>query len=131
MPDEGEGWRGDPVLAAESPGRVAWPTAIPGCQFCAEHVAHARCAEPPTPPTPRNDVPRPRRLLTRTRLAELTLPGSVRALTAREAVEVFDAYETAVRLLEECVRADVERGRSGVPLSPSDVAWLALREAER
>jgi hypothetical protein len=65
----------------------------------------------------------PRKLLTRTEVAEL------RALAVTDQDRrVLDAYETAVRLLEGVVREDRQ---SRPPLDATDVAWLALREAER
>jgi len=75
------------------------------------------------PPTPRND--KPRRLLTRTEFAEL------RAYARRDSDEsrILDAYETAVRLLEEVVRAP--RAPLSDRVEADDIAWLVLREAER
>lgn len=70
-----------------------------------------------------------RKLLTKTRLAELRGPnGSQRMLDSAEADEVLSAYETAVRLLEEVVRAN---GHAYGVVTAEDVAWLALRDSER
>lgn len=69
----------------------------------------------------------PRKLLTRTEFAAMR--DSSRYWSPPDTVRLLDAYETAVRLLEECVRDDGPRDRD--PLGPLDVAWLALRETER
>lgn len=66
---------------------------------------------------------RPRKLLTRSQIRILRGSG------APDVDVVLDAYETAVRLLEEVVRE--ERQSVMLPIGAIDVAWLALREAER
>jgi hypothetical protein len=101
---------------------VTCPACIPrapcGCSTCA----------PTAPSKP------PRKLLTKSRLAELRVVDRSRERCdiAGQLREIADAYEVAVRLLEEVVRdrnADpsVEPGR----VTPGDIAWLALREAEK
>lgn len=70
-----------------------------------------------------------RTLLTRTEAAGLRAMARTDGLSPHSSERVLDAYETAVRLLEEAVR-DVTSA-PGAPFGPLDVAWLALREAER
>lgn len=72
----------------------------------------------------------PRELLARTELDYLRGDVEV-AWTRADRVRILSAYETAVRLLEECVREATPRRPNTGPVHASDVAWLALREAER
>lgn len=79
------------------------------------------CTTPDRPPLARTA---PRKLLTRSQVAILRRSDNPYiGLT-------LDAYETAVRLLEAVVRDPDTRTRGGA-LGPADIAWLALREAER
>lgn len=108
------------------------------CEHCADSL-RALVSIPGVTPEPEWSPPpdeplrgvKPRRLLTKTRVEEL------RANWVSELPsfgEVLDAYETAVHLLEEVVRVsrDLEHITSGPTLvNEIDVAWLALRDAER
>jgi hypothetical protein len=85
----------------------------------------------PVPATDLAPARHPRRLLSRARLEFLRGPiGGGRMLSAEECRELAEAYETATRLLEEIVRARGAPRPDGL-VTASDVAWLALREAER
>lgn len=76
-------------------------------------------------------APMPRKLISRTEMAD------IRASWLNECpafARLLAGYETAAHLLEEVVRAsrDLEHITSGPTLvNEIDVAWLALREAEK
>jgi len=99
------------------------------CEHCrAEMVTIGVIGEMPWSPPP--DEPlrgvKPRRLISRTEMAD------IRASWLNECpafARLLDGYEVAVHLLEEVVtREPIDPTR---PVSPMDVAWLKLREAER